>query len=131
MAIFYLILFLGEMGSMADSKSNIYSPTGKRDPFRVGDQMGFNRSPQSIEPLQKYSVEQFQLKAILKSGNRSQAMFEDPEGKTFILSEGEFIGREKGTISRVLSNEVIVTQRTFNFLGVESLYEKVMSLPQK
>ena len=58
-------------------------------------------------------------------------MFEDPEGKTHILTEGQTLGREHGTISKVLNTEVIVTLRTFNYKGEENLYEKVISLPQK
>jgi nitrate/nitrite transporter NarK len=57
-------------------------------------------------------------------------MFEDPEGKSYILTEGDSIGREHATISRIVNSEVIVTQRTFNYLGAESLLEKVISLPK-
>lgn len=57
-------------------------------------------------------------------------MFEDPQGKTFILKQGDVIGRERGSVSRILNTDVIVTERTFNYLGTESLYERVISLPQ-
>jgi hypothetical protein len=32
------------------------------------------------------------------------------------------------TISRIVDSEVIVTEKTFNYLGVESLVEKILSL---
>jgi Tfp pilus assembly protein PilP len=67
----------------------------------------------------------------LKGDGQSKAMFEDPDGQTHILSQGDIIGRERGTVSKVLDQGVIVTEKTFNYLGVESLYEKVISLPEK
>jgi hypothetical protein len=58
-------------------------------------------------------------------------MFEDPEGQTHIIVEGQTMGRERATVSRILNSEVILTEKTFNYLGAESLYEKVISLPAK
>lgn len=118
-----------EGGSGRGEKGSIYSPVGKRDPFKpppseVGRDVG------SVNPLEKYSVEKFQLKAVLKGIGRPRAMFEDPDAKTFILGEGDSIGRERGTISRILNTEVIITERTFNYLGAENLYERVLSLPK-
>lgn len=113
-------------------KSFIYSPVGKRDPFRPPAATPSDRDIASHNPLEQYSIEQMQLRAILRTNDgKGRAMFEDPEGRTHILAEGEIFGREKGTLSKILNNEVIVTERTFNYLGAENLYEKVISLPQK
>ena len=109
----------------------IYSPVGKRDPFKPPSAIQLGRDVASLNPLERFSIEQLQLRAILRDNKKTRAMFEDPEGKTHILSEGEHIGREHGTVSRILNSEVIVTEKTFNYLGAENLYEKVISLPQK
>jgi len=111
-----------------ESRGVAYSPVGKRDPFRppAAEQ---GRDLSSVNPLEKHGVDKFQLKAILKGMGRPRAMFEDPDGRSFILSEGDTFGRERGTISRILNTEVIVTERTFNYLGAENLYERVLSLP--
>lgn len=125
LALFCLIFFadvsFGE-------KSSIYSPMGKRDPFRQ-PLTDSSRETSTANPLEKWAVERLELKAILKGIGRPRAMFEDPDGKTFIVSEGDILGRERGTISRILNKEVIITERTFNYLGAESLYERVLSLP--
>jgi Tfp pilus assembly protein PilP len=110
-------------------KGTIYSPVGKRDPFRPPALANFGRDVSAVNPLEKFAVEQLQLRAVLRGIGKAKAMFEDPEGKTHIITEGDVIGRERATVSRILNNEVIVTERTFNYLGVESLYEKVLSLP--
>ena len=129
------VVFFAPRGSYAEKtseKSFIYSPVGKRDPFKTPVPNSGDRDLASLNPLEQFSIEQLQLRAILRTGEgRGRAMFEDPEGRTHIVSEGEIIGRERGTLSKILNNEVIVTERTFNYLGAENLYEKVISLPQK
>lgn len=111
----------------------IYSPIGKRDPFKPpGPQQTSPRELASSLPLEQFSIDQLALRGILRDGQgKARAMFEDPSGSTHILKEGDRLGREKGTISRILNTEVIITEKTFNYLGVENLYEKVLSLPQK
>lgn len=129
---YYLLIGLWSVLVLGETQESlIYSPIGKRDPFRLPVTEGGVRSPSSTQDLDRYGVEQLQLKGILREGNNAKALFEDPEGKTHIIAEGDIIGREKATVSRVLKTEVILTQRTYNYLGVENLYEKVISLPQK
>jgi len=115
-----------------DEKGTIYSPIGKRDPFKPPLSNPLDRDTASLNPLEQFGIEQLILRGILRdAGSKARAMFEDPEGKTHILTEGDTIGRERGTLSKILNTEVIVTEKTFNYLGAENLYEKVISLPQK
>lgn len=127
--IFFIIGFC--ILSLGREDSVIYSPIGKRDPFRMPSTKLLTREVASLTRLEKFSLEQLQLRAILQGFGKSRAMFEDPEGRTHILYEGEILGREKATISRILNKEVIVTVRTFNYLGNETLVEKVVSLPNE
>lgn len=110
-------------------KSTIYSPIGKRDPFKSPALQTNDRDVTAVNPLEKFAVDQFQLRAVLRGIGKPKAMFEDPDGKTHIITEGDVIGRERATVSRILNSEVILTERTFNYLGVENLYEKILSLP--
>lgn len=123
------ILLVAVAWAESDEKGFIYSPVGKRDPFHAPSASVLDRNLASINPLEKFTVEQLQLRAILRMSDRHRAMFEDPEGKTHILSEGDTIGRERATISRILGKSVVLTLKTFNYLGEESLFEKVVSLP--
>lgn len=113
----------------ADSRLSVYSPAGKRDPFMAPAVTPAREINASLSPTERFSLEQFQLRAIVKGIGRDRAMFEDPENNSYILYEGDTIGRERASISRILDTGVIVTERTFNYLGEESLYEKVLSLP--
>lgn len=116
--------------SAETESGSLYSPIGKRDPFKPPESSGPDRTPSAIESVERYSIDQLRLRAILRGSSGPRAMFEDPQGKTFILKQGDVIGRERGSVSRILNTDVIVTERTFNYLGTESLYERVISLPQ-
>ena len=95
-----LCLFAGatEVAGNRDEKGTIYSPIGKRDPFKQPTANLLGRNPASLNPLDQFSIEQLSLRGILRdSSGHARAMFEDPEGKTHILSEGDTVGRERGT----------------------------------
>lgn len=124
-----LAIATANSGENSEEKSVIYSPVGKRDPFKAPTARTLGRDLAAINPLERFNLEQLQLRAIMKGLGKHRAMFEDPEGKTHILTEGTVLGRERATVSRILDREVILTIRTFNYLGAESLSEKVVSLP--
>lgn len=129
---FFIGLLAGMIAVSADKdEERIYSPTGKRDPFRAQSLPGADREVASLSELEKYAVEQYQLRAILRTDRRATALFEDPNGKTHIVDEGQMIGRERASVSRILEREVILTIQTRNYLGSEKLYEKHMALPEK
>ena len=107
----------------------IYNPAGKRDPFKVLSITPTGRKVSAIYPTEKYDLDQLNLRAILRMGGKSRALIEAPDGQTFIVNEGEIVGRERATLSRVLKTEVIVTQQSFNYLGNPSLVERIISLP--
>ncbi len=115
------------VGSSEDS--NLYSPFGKRDPFRIPDRNGLGRRASSVNPVQKYRLEGYKLKAVLRLRGKPQAMFQDPDGKSHIVNEGDLVGMEGARVSRILNSEVIVTERSSNYLGKETLLEKIISLP--
>ncbi len=106
-----------------------YSPFGKRDPFRIPTVGGLGEDA-SVGPLQRFHVDQFKLRAIIRGMGDPKAMFQDPRGRSHIVSQGDLIGIEKATVSRIIKSEVILTERTYNYLGKESLLERVIALPQ-
>ena len=122
-------LVWGKLANSAEEGA-IYSPVGKRDPFKEPLVVSGDRSPTALRTIEQYGIDQLTLRAILRGGGVPRAMFEDPRGYTYIVKPGDTIGRERGQISRILNTDVVITERTFNYLGTESLYERVISLPQ-
>src|SRR5947209_3458041 len=95
-----LLTAFAESPNPTSESSVIYSPVGKRDPFKAPALEVLGRDLASVSPLERFSVEQFQLKAILTNKEKPHAMLEDPEGKTHLITEGDVIGRERATVSR-------------------------------
>lgn len=115
--------------SSKDKAAGLYSGFGKRDPFRVPDRGGVGDREDSSAPIRKFRLEGYRLRAIMRVDGKPQAMFEDPEGRSHVITEGERIGQEGARVSRIVDSEVIVTERGSNYLGKETLLEKVISLP--
>ena len=112
-----------------EKEDNLYSSFGKRDPFKVPDRVGLTGEHAAVDPLRKYRLESYRLRGILRIGNKPKAMFEDPDGKSHVVGEGDRIGMEAARVSRIVNSEVIVTDHSTNYLGKEILLEKVISLP--
>jgi Tfp pilus assembly protein PilP len=119
-----------ELQRKDDKEDSLYSSFGKRDPFRVPNRGGLSGVHEAtVDPLRKFRLEGYRLRAIVRIAGKPQAMFEDPDGKSHVVSEGDRIGMEGAHISRIVNSEVIVTERSANYLGKETLLEKVISLP--
>ena len=118
------------LADSSDKKApSVYNPVGKRDPFKVLNSTFAGRKVSSIYPTEKYDLDQLSLKAVFRISGKSRAMVEAPDGLTFVIFEGDLVGRERATLSRILKTEIIFTQKTFNYLGNPSLVERIMSLP--
>ena len=93
----------------------LYSPVGKRDPFRsaIEDKLtsadeGADRG--SCGPLCKWELEQLRLVAVISGVSNPLAMVEDPNGRGYIVRRGTFVGKRNGKVSQIRSGEVVVTE---------------------
>lgn len=65
-----------------------------------------------FEPLEKYSISQLELVAIISEVAVPKAMFIDPDGFGHLIKEGDRIGRQGGTVKDIRDNEVDVLETT-------------------
>jgi len=89
-----------------------YNPIGKRDPFRSPIEKTNSRDLSVVPPLQKYDLDQYQLRGIIWSaqGGEPMAMVEDPTGQGHVIYTGTIIGKSWGTVTQIKDDEVIVTE---------------------
>ena len=102
-----------------------YDATGKPDPFvpliteieppRKPDEQFTQRTP--LTPLQKYSLDELKLVAIIKSGERYSALFEDLSEFGYIVKENTLIGNNEGVIRKITYDKVIVEEKAYNASG--------------
>ena len=109
-----------------------YDPMGKKDPFmplivEEGDISDTLLSQGPLTPLQKYSLAELQLVAVLQAGKQSKAMVEDGKGDGYILSKGTLIGDKYGEVVQIKDNEVIIVEKEIDVMTGE-INERTVSL---
>jgi type IV pilus assembly protein PilP len=73
------------------------------------------RIPQT--PLEKISLNQLKLVAIIRSSSGNKALVEDNTGKGYIIKNGTYIGLNAGIVTQINANTVIVEEEIENLLG--------------
>lgn len=107
-----------------------YDPMGKKDPFKP-----FLREEKKIAgkvlikgpltPLQKYTLAELKLVAIIIGFKNSKAMVEDPKGDGYIITKGTLIGDSYGEVTEIKRNEVIIVEKEIDPLSGEIVHKDV------
>jgi type IV pilus assembly protein PilP len=91
----------------------IYSPVGKRDPFRDPATIRVAARPQGegqVGPLQKFDLDQLRLSFTTTATSAPMALVIDPTGQGHIVQIGDFIGKNWGKISAIRREELTVME---------------------
>jgi type IV pilus assembly protein PilP len=111
----------------------VYSPVGKRDPFRsliedLERAPGGDPSP-NCGPLCKWELEQLKLVAVISGVSNPLGMVEDPKGRGFVVRRGTFMGKRNGKVTQIRSGEIVVTEIFKDQRGTPHLVQKAIKLP--
>lgn len=91
-----------------------YSPIGKRDPFRsyIADMRELARAEDERKPetTEKFELDQYRLTGLVTGTSQPQAMVEDPEGVGHVLRMGARLGKNGGRVTKIGTEEIIVTE---------------------
>jgi Tfp pilus assembly protein PilP len=103
-------------------KEYFYDATGKPDPFvPLITEIRPERKKETIDgpltPLQRYTLEELQLVAIIKSGDKLSALFEDMDEFGYIVIENTLIGSNGGVIKKITPDKVIIEEDVYNSSG--------------
>jgi len=77
---------------------------------------------------QKYELERYKLIGIMTRKQGGSAIFEDPEGKGWVLKEGNYIGNEGAKIKKILSDTVIIEEPVIDASGKVKYVERTISI---
>jgi len=100
--------------------SYTYDPKGKVNPFKplVEEKpekpqkpKGAEEIPRDATPLERMDLDKVKLVAIVWNIPEPKAMIEDSGGKGYILSKGTRIGKNRGQVTKITGNGVVVTER--------------------
>ena len=113
----------------------VYTPVGKRDPFRsylleIEHQSAQAGGGRSKEPTESFEIDQYRLTAIITGTSQPKAMVEDPQGLGHVLHLGTRLGKNGGRVSRIISKEVTVMEETLDPAGRKMAVSIVKRLPR-
>jgi type IV pilus assembly protein PilP len=113
----------------------VYTPVGKRDPFRsylleIEHQSAQAAGGRSKEPTELFEIDQYRLTAIITGTSQPKAMVEDPQGLGHVLHLGTRLGKNGGRVSRIISKEVTVMEETLDPAGRKMAVSIVKRLPR-
>ena len=115
-----------------------YSALGKRDPFRpLGFGMSAAKVPahcrqENLSPLQKNTLSQLKLVAIVWNIDEPRAMVEDSEGLGYVIKLGTPIGdcQYDGKVKAIRPSEIVIEEKFHDpIFGTSKLREINMKLP--
>ena len=123
-----------DITDIAQRRSNYrYSAVGKKDPFRnyFGDMASLNKEKKIVSELQNFDVTDLRLSAIIYGITDPKAVVIAPDGKSYIVRNGSFIGKNWGKISRILPDKLEIVETYKDPLGRKIINKLYLELPVK
>jgi Tfp pilus assembly protein PilP len=120
----------------ADGQATAFGyKVSERNPFgsllRVKKVVEGEEDVEKLTPLQRIPVTDMTLESIIISQRKSVAHVVTPDGKAHIISIGTLMGRHKGKVVRMNSDEIIVEEHFEDYLGRAFKQETVLRLREK
>ncbi len=114
----------------------VYSPIGKRDPFRspfqdlvAMDILGRERQ-ERLTPLQRFDLDQLRVQAIISATADPMAMVIDPDGHGHIVRRGVLMGRNWGRVTAIRRECLVITEQMRDASGTPMSVQQERCLPK-
>ena len=121
-----------DITDIAQRRSNYrYSAVGKKDPFRnyFGDMATLNKEKKIVSELQNFDMTDLRLVAVVYGITDPRAVVVAPDGKSYIVRIGSFIGKNWGKISRILPDKLEIIETYKDPLGRKIINKLYLELP--
>lgn len=109
-----------------------YDPSGRRDPFApVVQELQPGKVDGNLPPLQRVTLTELNLVAIVWGAYGYTAMVQTPEGHGYTIRRGTRIGQNYGVVSAITERGIIVEERFTDVYGKKQEREYVKLLHPK
>ncbi len=111
----------------------IYTSTNKADPFQTvfmkqtvvdggvkvqstgADVTGPTKfDTRTMTDLQRFEIDELKITAIIYGTSTRRGIVVDPTGKSHIIKEGDFIGKNFGRITAIKNDKVLINEETYD-----------------
>lgn len=94
----------------------VYSPIGKRDPFRspftdLTTIETVGKDERRLTPLQRWGLDQLTLRGTITATSSPTAMVVDPDGKGWVVRRGTLIGKNWGKVTGIKRDCIVITEQ--------------------
>lgn len=109
-----------------------YDPSGRRDPFApIIQELEPGKVDMTLPPLQRVTLTELNLIAIVWGAYGYTAMVQTPEGHGYTVRRGTRIGQNSGVVSAITERGIIVQERFTDVYGKKQEREYVKLLHPK
>ena len=109
-----------------------YDPSGRRDPFApIVQELQPGKTDTTLPPLQRVTLTELNLIAIVWGAYGYTAMVQTPEGYGYTVRRGTRIGQNNGVVSAITERGIIVQERFTDVYGKKQEREHVKLLHPK
>jgi len=115
-----------------------YDPKGRVDPFipllqekEVLTPDIDDKPKRMLTPLEKLSLSQIKLVAVILMENRQLAMVEDATGKGYEVMIGTYMGKNSGQVSKINQSSLVVTEYVKDYKGIRQTQFQEIKLHKK
>jgi type IV pilus assembly protein PilP len=109
-----------------------YDSSGRRDPFApVVQELQPGKVDENLPPLQRVTLTELNLVAIVWGNYGYTAMVQTPEGHGYTVRRGTRIGQNNGVVSAITERGIIVQERFTDVYGKKQEREYVKLLHPK
>lgn len=109
-----------------------YDPSGRRDPFApVIQELQPGKVDANLPPLQRVTLNELNLVAIVWGAYGYTAMVQTPEGYGYTVRRGTRIGQNNGVVTAITERGIIVQERFTDVYGKKQEREYVKLLHPK
>lgn len=109
-----------------------YDPSGRRDPFApIVQELQPGKLDTTLPPLQRVTLTELNLIAIVWGAYGYTAMVQTPEGYGYTVRRGTRVGQNNGVVSAITERGIIVQERFTDVYGKKQEREHVKLLHPK
>lgn len=128
----FVLLFLGTSLAFFSRAIAIPAPIEKeakpRDPFESPLTIETQVTPVPSSPLLQFALSQFKLSGIIWGSLGRSAVVESPDGKCYVLKEGDAIGRLGGKVQVINQENMVVKNNYQDYEGKICQEEVIIKL---
>ncbi|MCC6347744.1 MAG: pilus assembly protein PilP [Nitrospirales bacterium] len=105
-----------------------YTAKGRRDPFAPLIRQAEQEKKRVLAPIERYTIGEVTLAAVLWSGKGYYAVVALPDGKSYTLREGMRLGPNGGKVLRISQDSVVIRERIRDYRGTVSPKDTTLKL---